>query len=77
MIYTVGHAKTYDKYIAEDPIAAKRPGGTVWRTRKAAEKFLVKGYKVYGILAGWDAAQPDPHDKRFYEIIVEGKLVQI
>ncbi len=79
MIYTIGHAKTYDKYIAEDPTASKRPGGTVWRTRKKAEKFLVKGYKVYGILAEWDAAEPDLLNdmKGLYQIMVEGKLVQL
>lgn len=37
IIYTIGRASVYEDYIATDPTAAKRKGGSVWLTLGEAE----------------------------------------
>lgn len=63
MIYTFGDPKVYEPYIRSTPVAAKAPGGTVWRTleeAKAALKNEKAPRKIYGVCASWEATKPDP-----------------
>lgn len=78
MIYTVGYAPTYDPYMAADPIASKRAGGSVWETRKQAERYLGPGFKVYGVEADWllhTGADESSHE--WHQLLIDGVLVSL
>lgn len=63
VIYTFGDPKVYEPYIRSTPVAAKAPGGTVWRTLEEAKEALKKETaprKIYGVCASWEATKPDP-----------------
>jgi hypothetical protein len=57
MLYTLGLKSVYESYIDTDPNASKGIGGSVWKTRKQAQKFrddFSLDFEVYGVEANWD-----------------------
>jgi len=59
MIYTLGRIDVYEKYMASDPNAAKRKGGSVWETYDKVFAYLYMGtlhddFKIYGVEADWN-----------------------
>lgn len=59
MIYTIGHEDSYESYFRDYETPKKAEGGSVWRTREAAEactrkdEYALRAYKVYGVVAIW------------------------
>lgn len=88
MIYTVGLADSYDKYIKDDSSPMKGKGGSAWRTREEAEKYLEDlgwgSYKAYGLVCDWEDTKPienyplGPHkDCTYRKITKDVRLIQL
>jgi len=80
MIYTIGKKSIYDIYIKNDINPRKLgktdnyPGGSVWRYKKEVEKFLTKGYEVYGVLADWEKDTKQSNDGKWNDLLKSSKL---
>lgn len=66
MIYTIGKKDIYEPYIANDPNAAKRAGGSVWKTYEEVSDYKtwakLEDYDIYGIDADWEMDTHIPID---------------
>ena len=50
-------------------------GGSVWRTKEDAEKFLVAGYAVFGVKADWEKDTEKSKDGDWHDLLVDSELV--
>ena len=92
MIFTVGKTDVYDPYLRDDSDAAKLgrgqdhvgnyySGGSVWKTREAAQSYLdatnQNEFSVYGVLADWETqTEPEP-GQEWHRLLVTSRLVKL
>jgi len=93
VIFTVGKTEIYEPYLRDDPEAAKLgrgndhagnyySGGSVWKTREAAQAYLdltniQKEFSVYGVLADWETQTEAEPGKEWHRLLVTSKLVKL
>lgn len=91
LIYTIGHAETYNKLIEEGKKEHKPPkkkgrtksynGGSVWKKREDAEKYLqdkgMTGYSVYGVLACWRKDTAPHPGQPFNDLLTDSIIVEL
>lgn len=93
MIFTLGGTESYDRDMAACPGLVKRgryrkedgslyPGGSVWRTRAAAEEYRsllgLSDCSAYGVLADWEEdTAPDIHGRPFRNLLRDAPLVRL
>jgi hypothetical protein len=84
MIYTIGHAESYERYFREQGNPSKLgrekdyDGGSVWKTFEDAKPYATEGYSVYGVLANWDTdTVPTEADGDWHDLLVTSPLVRL
>jgi hypothetical protein len=83
MIYTLGKKEIYERYLASDPMAAKRKGGSVWRTLKSIQKYKNKMedkhlFGIYGVEAKWNKeTRIDINGDGWHELLKNARLVKL
>lgn len=87
MIYTIGHRETYLKLFETEKQPHKLGrhlnymGGSVFRTREAAQAYLDErgkdDYGVFGVEADWDTDTEARPDMPFNDLLADAPLVKL
>ena len=87
MVYTLGHRRSYEAALAEDPQVKKLgrrpsyPGGSVWRTYEEAEAYrLAHGlhdYAVYGVDAEWGVDTAPSASGPWHDLLRDATIVRV
>lgn len=77
MIYTIGYTKSYEEYFERFPDPAKAAGGSVWKTREAAEVHAKDGFSVYGVSADWQTDTKPTKVGDWHDLLRSADLIRL
>lgn len=90
MIFTIGHTKSYKKYLKEatkDNPAKKMgrrsdyPGGSVWETFQDVSFYLFQHelpeFSIFGVLADWKTETISSSEGNWHDLLVDAEIIDL